>query len=52
MHSQPERFSKRMWRRQRDEYIHARHFSELLRARRERPSGRRAAQERDELAPF
>src|SRR5438093_588177 len=51
VHSQPERFSKRMWRRQRDEYTHARHFSKLLRARRERPRGCRAAEKCDEFPP-
>jgi hypothetical protein len=49
-HSRPERFSKRMRRRQRHEYTHARHFFELLRARCERPSGRRAAQTADEIS--
>jgi hypothetical protein len=34
----------------RHEYAHARHFSELLRACRERPRGRRAAEQRDERA--
>jgi hypothetical protein len=49
--SRPERFGKRMRLRQRHEHTDARNFSELLRARRERP-GSRAADKRDELAPF
>jgi hypothetical protein len=43
-HSRPERFRKRMRRRKRHEYTDARHFSELLRVRRERPRHRRPAE--------
>src|SRR5262245_113203 len=47
--SGPKRFGKWMRRRQRHEHTEARYFSKLLRLRRDRPRGSRAAEQRDEL---
>src|SRR5262249_44196511 len=48
----PESVSKWMWRRRRHQHANMGQLSGLLSARREWPHGRRAAEERDELAPF
>jgi hypothetical protein len=47
----PECISERVRRRRRHQHTNIGHFSRLLCARRERPRDRRAAKERDQLAP-